>query len=94
MIKCNGRGADGDHCCYINGEPCELLVTVRGRPRCSLFLEYGSWEPMLRDGRWKTAPVGYWFAENHPGYHCGDWPQNIDPAPAGHLCCWNDADAS
>lgn len=88
MTICQGRGPDGEHCCYIEGEVCEFLIVVEGVPRCSI------WHLQMRkSGRWRNAPVGQWFAAKHPGYDCKDWPQNIPEvmAKAGTgigLCCW------
>ena len=96
---CTGRGADGDHCCYIGGKVCEFLFTDRGgTPRCSIFDQFdGDQHPSQE---WLDAPVGQWFLETHPGYHCGDWPQNIPKVmakaditgPYG-LCCWGRGNA-
>ncbi len=93
-ILCNGRGGDGGHCCWIDGKVCEFLFTDRGgTPRCSIFDQFsGDSHPSQE---WLDAPVGQWFAETYPGYHCGDWPQNIPEVmakadvtgPFG-LCCW------
>ena len=95
MIICNGRGDNGGHCCVINGEVCGFLFTDRGgTPRCSLFDEWGR---LADNPEWVAAPVGRWFAEQHPGYDCGDWPQNIPEVMAEvesgrvnptAVCCW------
>jgi hypothetical protein len=94
MIACTGRGANGDHCCYIAGKVCQFLFTDRGgTPRCSIFEEQPTPE-------WEAAPVGRWFAESYPGFNCRDWPQNIPKVmakadltgPFG-LCCWGRGNA-
>ncbi len=85
MSTCNGQGANGDHCCWINGEVCIYLDTSGPIPRCAIW---GHW-----DGRWHQSPVGRWFAKNYPGYNCGDWPQNIpEVVQTGpySLCCWSE----
>lgn len=89
MTRCNGRGAGGDHCCYIDGKTCEFLShSDPRRPLCS------KWDTM-GDAEWQNAPVGIWFANTHPGYTCHDWPQNIPEvmdAEPDHgpffACCW------
>jgi len=88
-VSCSGRGdTDGGHCCYIAGEVCGFLFVDRGgTPRCTLFDEWGK---LGDNSDWVAAPVGQWFAENYPGFDCGDWPQAIPSvmgAGAG-LCCW------
>ena len=85
-ISCNGKGDNGDHCCYINGQICEFLFINRGGvPRCKI------WDQMNSD-IWRNAPVGVWMTERYPGYTCHDWPQNIPEvmANARNLCCWNE----
>ncbi len=96
-VVCTGRGDSGGHCCTINGSTCEFLTTVDEVPRCGLLIDLGSWEAVHSDRRFLEAPVGLWFAENHPGFGCGDWPQRIpgllDRVASGELnpssvCCW------
>jgi hypothetical protein len=98
MTVCTGRGANGDHCCYIAGKVCEFLFTDRGgTPRCSLFDQWGS---LSDNPEWTRAPVGQWFAETYPGFDCKDWPQNLPAVmakaditgPFG-LCCWGRGNA-
>ncbi len=92
-FKCTGRGADGDHCCYIAGKVCEFLEIDGDLPRCSIWTG-------MDTPQWKNAPVGQWFAEFHPGFTCHDWPQNIPEVmakadvtgPFG-LCCWGRGNA-
>jgi len=83
-MVCDGRGDRGDHCCYIDSVPCELLVVVGGVPRCSV------WDAQLGNPVWESAPVGRWFAARYPGFECRDWPQNIPEVMAGtaRVCCW------
>ena len=87
MPICNGKGDNGDHCCYINGQVCEFLFTgfsVEGYiPRCMV------WDEMDTE-KWRNSPVGRWMTERYPGYTCRDWPQNIPEimATARNLCCW------
>ena len=91
MVKCNGRGAGGDHCCYIASEVCPILEFVDGVPRCPL------WDgQMIGNPVWDELPVGKWFAEKYPGYDCRDWPQNIpEVMKVGvGLCCWQEVTIS
>ena len=88
MTTCNGQGANGDHCCYIEGKVCQFLDESGPIPRCSIWNEMPSPE-------WDAAPVGQFFARNHPGFTCRDWPQNIPEVmeaakTAGPFfaCCW------
>jgi len=84
MPVCTGRGAGGDHCCYIEGQVCQFLVTQDGLPRCSLWSGQ-----MLGNPEWEQAPVGRFLAR-YPGKDCHDWPQNIPEvmATGRGLCCW------
>lgn len=87
--SCTGRGPDGSHCCYVNGEVCPALILVEDRPRCSLLMDLGSWEAVHTDPRYQALPVAAWFEKTHPGYGCGDWPQNIPEVmarPRGRCC--------
>ena len=83
-ITCTGRGDNGGHCCWINGQVCQFLFTDRGgTPRCGVWDTQGSPE-------WQAAPVGRWFAKRHPGKTCKDWPQRLPGVMAlgVGLCCW------
>lgn len=80
MVTCTGDGANGDHCCYIEGAVCEFLN--QDTIRCTV------WDQMPFP-EWETAPVGRFFARLYPGFTCRDWPQNIPEAMAGTgRCCW------
>ena len=91
MVVCDGRGDNGDHCCYINGQVCEFLTEGEGTARCSM------WNKM-NTGKWRSSPVGLWMAVRYPGFTCRDWPQNIPEvlaevesgrvSPAA-VCCWS-----
>lgn len=89
MATCNGRGANGSHCCYINGKECPLLeVGPLGRPSCSVWGKWDS-QPYL------SSAIAESFATHHPGMNCSDWPQNIPEVMAQAdelgpfaLCCW------
>lgn len=86
MTVCSGRGDQGDHCCYINGQVCPLLVFDGDVPRCSVWGQWDSPEYLA------TAAAAF-YEERWPGrgYTCGDWPQNIPEvmSTAGFgLCCW------
>lgn len=90
MTVCTGRGARGDHCCYIDGKVCFYYDDG-----CSVLAKLGSWDAVHADKNWKRSKVGQYFAETYPGYGCGDWPQNIPEVmakadvtgPFGP-CCW------
>lgn len=87
-MGCTGTGDNGDHCCYIAGEVCEFLFINRGGvPRCTLIDEWGR---LADNPKWVAAPVGQWFADNHPGFDCGDWPQRIPQVMRTGigLCCY------
>jgi hypothetical protein len=89
-LQCSGKGGNGGHCCWINGEVCQFLFTDRGgTPRCQLYSDWGN---LYEIGEWVNSPIGEWFALNHPGLECADWPQNIPEAmesPTGK-CCWQE----
>ncbi len=92
-IVCTGRGADGGHCCWIDGKVCEFLVYDGDLPRCGIW---GEWDTE----KWRDSPVGRMFAELWPWKTCQDWPQNIPEVmakaditgPFG-LCCWGRGNA-
>ena len=74
-MPCLGNGAD--HCCYIKGEECPLLILNHtdetGHFRkwaCSLRAELGDWDKVLTDTRYITTTEGAWA----PGVTCKDWP--------------------
>ena len=88
MAVCTGRGANGDHCCYIAGEVCQFLNSELDPPRCTV------WDSMPSP-EWEAAPVGRRYARINPGYTCRDWPQDIPEVmeqakTAGPFfaCCW------
>ena len=75
MPVCHGN-AD-DHCCHDGGGVCVYLEenTVEGRRwACGLRRELGSWDKVHESDRYKKSKVGKWFALNHPGFGCGDYP--------------------
>jgi len=85
MVVCVGRGPDGEHCCQFSGV-CQFYDDG-----CTLFK---SWGRLVELPEWQAAPVGRWFAKNHPGFECRDWPQNIPAVmnnPALGKCCWEEA---
>lgn len=91
-VVCNGRGANGTHCCIIRNQVCEFLVFEDTLPRCSL---HDQWGDLHDNTEWADAPVGRWFAEKYPGFDCGDWPQDIPKVKAQAVtagpffeCCW------
>jgi len=85
VVVCTGSGdRDGGHCCWIEGKVCKYLDESGEIPRCKLW-------GRMQGPRWERSLVGQWFAKNHPGFTCEDWPQNIPEAMAEGrgLCCWN-----
>ncbi len=89
-MACHGTGPD--HCCYIAGEVCSYLETdtIAGRRWvCGLLRKYETWDAVYASPEYQGSPPSLWFADNHPGYGCGDWPQHIiglELANAG--CCF------
>lgn len=81
MIVCNQSG----ECCTFESGPCEFLTSDN---RCSL---HASWGHLRSIPAWRAAPVGQWFARQHPGSECKDWPQNLPEVmgnPTAGKCCW------
>jgi hypothetical protein len=89
---CVGRGtADGDHCCYVNGETCRYLADnglgAERRFECSLRRDLGSWEAVHADPGYQQHVQTCWDAldaregETIPIHSCGEW----QPAPG--VCC-------
>ena len=71
-MPCFGNGTD--HCCYIKGKECPLLIRnytdETGHFRkwaCGLRAELGNWDDVLADPRY---PAGSWAK----GVNCRDWP--------------------
>ncbi len=80
LPTCTGEGADGDHCCYVNGKRCPNLVENQGGRRyaCGVMLKYGSWEAMAVAPEYK--PIGdYWESAGLPFNYC----ETFDPS----FCC-------
>ena len=72
---CDGGGdADGDHCCYIHGQPCPHLQ-VDGpsgrRYACGLMVELGSWSAVHADARYLADVKPAWTAAGV--VDCGPW---------------------
>ena len=80
MAICNGQGVSGTHCCWLGNQPCPYLVeNVAGRRyACGLRLEYDSWEPVIRDSRYRRVGE-FWESAGLPFHYC----MSFDPA----LCC-------
>ena len=72
----------GNCCTDLEGRRCPFLTDEM---LCQLFVEHGSWDEACSDAGW-VAEVGPIFARRWPGYHCGDWPQNIPTVRVG--CCY------
>ena len=89
----NCHGLNDSHCCWINGTVCPYLEehTVEGRRWvCGLLRELGTWEKVYTDPRYLATDAAVSFRVHHPGYGCGDWPQNIPETMANGsgLCCF------
>lgn len=80
---CRGAGTpDGDHCCYVAGEPCRFLEvdTMPGRHWvCGLRRELGSWDAVHVDSRY-VEHVQPMF--DRIGGSCGEF------GPAQKQCCY------
>ena len=77
---CTGKGANGDHCCYMAGAPCPYLVenTAGRRFACALIIKYGSIEAMVKSSEYK--PIGdHWVSTGQVHEYC----LTFDPA----FCC-------
>lgn len=79
-MPCLGNGQD--HCCYIKGRSCPLLITdytdENGHHRkwaCSLRAELGNWDAVLADPRWQAVTKNAW----REGLNCRDWPDGEGP---------------
>lgn len=81
---CIGRGtADGDHCCYVDGETCRYLADngpdAERRYECSLRRDLGSWKAVHADPGYIKYVQPSW--EGTPIESCGSW----QPSPGD--CC-------
>lgn len=75
MVICTGEGWNGDHCCYVEGEPCEYLVEnqVGRRYACALMIKYGTWAVMTASPEYH--PIGkYWESRSLPFNICQVFP--------------------
>lgn len=71
-MSCDGNQAD--HCCYLNGEPCQYVEenTVDGRRwACGLRRELGDWDSVLASDRYQSGPGAYFSAI---GMNCKTYP--------------------
>lgn len=89
MSTCHGNGAD--HCCYVNGAPCQYLQenTVAGRRwACGLYAELGDWNAVIADERYQTNLRPVWeVVEQVNGlpsnsFNCHPW------GPGTNQCCY------
>lgn len=80
MSECTGGGVFGDHCCWVDYEPCRFLVeNVAGRRyACGLMFELGSWQTVVADPRYRVVGE-FWESVGQSFDYC----QSFDPA----LCC-------
>lgn len=79
-MPCLGNG--NDHCCWVNGKECRLLIRnhtdENGHFRkwaCSLRAELGNWDAVIADPRYKEATKDAWT----DGLNCRDWPDGEGP---------------
>lgn len=82
-VLCTGRGmANGDHCCYLDGEVCDFLIDNgepgEGRFRCALRVELGSWDAVHADPRYQPIQA-HWDKVGISS--CGEWQ------PEDGVCC-------
>ena len=92
-VTCTGLG--DRHCCWIAGVECPHLEenTVEGRRWvCGLLRRLGSWDDAYLSPEYLDTMAAASFAVHHPGYGCGDWPQNIPEAmtDVSGKCCWQE----
>lgn len=88
VVVCVGRGgADGGHCCWVNGKVCKYLEisTVPGRRfACGLRRELGSWEEVHKDPRYQPIQE-HWDKVGIES--CGAWQPSVG------ICCREERDA-
>jgi len=80
MPKCDGNTQD--HCCYLNGKPCDYLEknTVADRRwACGLLRELGDWDSVLASDRYIDGPGAHF---GPMGMDCKSYP---DPSK-GQFC--------
>jgi hypothetical protein len=67
--------AGDEHCCWVAGQVCPLLVEHAGGRRwaCSLRLELGSWEAVHADPRYQPIREAWQRTRKRPS-DCGDYP--------------------
>jgi len=83
-LTCDGRGDNGDHCCYVAGEVCRFLTHVKDQPRCSLRLELGDWDAVHRDPRYLEFVRPAW--DRCGASDCGVFGTGRDGKPVA--CCF------
>lgn len=87
--RCTGDGdARGDHCCWLEGEPCPALEeNVDGRRyACGLRRRLGSWEAVYDDPWYQeyVQPV----LNRHGIESCGAW------GPGSGQCCYRETEVT
>lgn len=89
MSTCHGNGTN--HCCYVNGQPCQYLQenTVEGRRwACGLYVELQNWDAVIADERYQTNLRPAWqIVEQANGlapnsFNCHPW------GPGTNQCCY------
>jgi hypothetical protein len=75
-------GNGKDHCCYIKGKTCPLMVrnVIDGEGNfrkyaCSLRIEHGNWDDVITDPRYIEVTKDAWVN----GLNCRDWPDGKGP---------------
>lgn len=71
MVTCTGRGANGDHCCYLSGAQCPHLVENKAGRRyaCGLLLKYRSWDTMNQSPEYQPI-ADHWESIGAPRNEC------------------------
>jgi len=83
---CNGRGDNGNHCCYVDGKVCRFLTHVGDTPRCTLRLYYNSWEEVHEDSGYLKYVKPSW--ERCGASDCGIFGTGLDGKQKE--CCFKD----
>lgn len=84
-MECTGRGdANGEHCCFVDGERCRFLEENVGGRRwvCGLRRELGSWDAVHEDARYLASVQPAWDRVGIES--CGSW------GPGTGQCCYTE----
>ncbi len=72
-MECLGRNLD-EHCCWVNGKPCQFLEenSEEFRWSCGLRRELGSWDAVIEDPRYVNDILPLHRGKD---MNCRDWPK-------------------